>query len=216
MEVRLKFERDRVLRARERLGYGIEKVAEEAGTSKNSVLRAEHEGDIRPLTARKIASALGLQVADLIKEEPEVPLGAAPPSQEKLFNNGVLEEERRADQYSPWLDFVNRYADRWEERIKAGDFDLGNVNEFIATIDDLMRTLHTLNAEEQQGLPQQPYSFGVPAAKTGVAINRLSELIDPLIAAGAAKFENSELEQRLRQKRAEQEAALEDPVRRTG
>lgn len=78
-----------------------------------------------------------------------------------------------------------------------------------------MPTLRELNADEQRGLPQQPYSFGVPAAKTGVAMNRLFDLIDPLIAVGASKFENSELEQ-LRRKREEQEATYEDSARRTG
>src|SRR5215218_4958145 len=50
------------------LGYGIETTAQEAGVSKNSVLRAEHEEDIRPVTARKIAAALDVRVADLIGE----------------------------------------------------------------------------------------------------------------------------------------------------
>ena len=50
------------------LGYGLEKTAQEAGVSKNSVLRAEHEEDIRPVTARKIAAALDVSVADLIGE----------------------------------------------------------------------------------------------------------------------------------------------------
>jgi hypothetical protein len=49
----LKLDRDKLIRAREMLGYAIETVAEEAGISKNSVLRAEHEEDIRPVTARK-------------------------------------------------------------------------------------------------------------------------------------------------------------------
>jgi transcriptional regulator with XRE-family HTH domain len=64
----LKLDRDKLIRAREMLGYAIETVAEEAGISKNSVLRAEHEEDIRPVTARKIAGALGVRVADLIRE----------------------------------------------------------------------------------------------------------------------------------------------------
>jgi transcriptional regulator with XRE-family HTH domain len=65
----LKLDRDRLQRAREMLGYGLEKTAEEAGISKNSVLRAEHEEDIRPGTARKIAGALHVSVADLIGEK---------------------------------------------------------------------------------------------------------------------------------------------------
>lgn len=63
----MKLDRSKLIRAREMLGYGTEKVAEEAGVSKNSVLRAEREEDIRPLTARKIAGALELPVANLLK-----------------------------------------------------------------------------------------------------------------------------------------------------
>jgi transcriptional regulator with XRE-family HTH domain len=62
----LKLHRGKLIRAREMLGYGVEKTAEVAGISKNSVLRAEHEADIRPVTARKIAGALGVRVADLL------------------------------------------------------------------------------------------------------------------------------------------------------
>jgi transcriptional regulator with XRE-family HTH domain len=64
----LRLDKDRLQRAREMLGYGLEKTAQEAGVSKNSVLRAEHEEDIRPVTARKIAAALHVSVADLIGE----------------------------------------------------------------------------------------------------------------------------------------------------
>lgn len=65
----VKLDRDKLLRARELLGYGVEKTAEVAGVSKNSVLRAEHEEDIRPVTARKIAAALEVRVADLLGKE---------------------------------------------------------------------------------------------------------------------------------------------------
>jgi transcriptional regulator with XRE-family HTH domain len=71
----LKLDRDKLQRAREMLGYSIETTAEEAGVSKNSVLRAEHEDDIRPVTARKIAGALGVRVADLLpKAQSPLPL----------------------------------------------------------------------------------------------------------------------------------------------
>jgi DNA-binding XRE family transcriptional regulator len=73
----LKLDRDRLQRAREMLGYGLEKTAQEAGISKNSVLRAEHEESIRPVTARKIAAALDVPVADLIGESET--LKAQPP-----------------------------------------------------------------------------------------------------------------------------------------
>lgn len=96
LEMSLRFDRESVLRARERLGYGIEKTAEEAGVSKNSVLRAEHGEDIRPVTARKIAAALGVRVADLIRES-ETLKAQPPPSQGTLFNGGSDEERREPD-----------------------------------------------------------------------------------------------------------------------
>jgi DNA-binding XRE family transcriptional regulator len=67
----LKLDRTKLQRARELLGYGIETTAEKAGVSKNSVLRAEHEEDIRPVTARKIAAALKVEVRDLLPLEQE-------------------------------------------------------------------------------------------------------------------------------------------------
>jgi transcriptional regulator with XRE-family HTH domain len=73
----LKLDRDRLQRAREMLGYSIEMAAREAGVSKNSVLRAEHKEDIRPVTARKIAAALGVAVADLIGESESSKVSAA-------------------------------------------------------------------------------------------------------------------------------------------
>ena len=62
----MRLERDKLMRSREMLGYGLEKTAEVAGVSKNSVLRAEHGEDIRPGTARKIARALEVEVRDLL------------------------------------------------------------------------------------------------------------------------------------------------------
>jgi transcriptional regulator with XRE-family HTH domain len=45
----------------------------------------------RPSTLRRLAQGLGVEVTDLYGEL-DSPLGVAPSSQEKLFNNGVLED----------------------------------------------------------------------------------------------------------------------------
>jgi transcriptional regulator with XRE-family HTH domain len=103
----LKLDRDNFIRARERLGYSIETVAEKAGIAKNSVLRAEHGEDIRPLTARKIAAALGVEVAELYAD-PGYPKGAAPPWLEPTFNDVI--EERRLSRFA---DTIASAADRW-------------------------------------------------------------------------------------------------------
>ncbi len=96
----MKLDRAKLIRAREMLGYGVEKTAEEAGVSKNSVLRAEHEEDIRPLTARKIAAALEVRVADLMWEEEASGKEEASSSLQSPLD-GFVEEERRAA--TEWL-----------------------------------------------------------------------------------------------------------------
>ena len=64
----MRLNREKLRYARERLGSSLEIVGKEAGVSRNTAMRAEHGGEIRPVTARRIAAALGVEVADLIKE----------------------------------------------------------------------------------------------------------------------------------------------------
>jgi transcriptional regulator with XRE-family HTH domain len=108
----LRYSREKMQRARERLGYSIETVGEKAGTSKNSVLRAEHEGEIRPLTARKIAEALGVEVADLLVGEVESP---APKGQASPQRKG--EQRGRRD----WRAEVEAFISEAEEVIDSPD-----------------------------------------------------------------------------------------------
>jgi DNA-binding XRE family transcriptional regulator len=123
----LKLDRDELIRARERLGYAVETVAEEAGVSKNSVLRAEHGQDIRPLTARKIAAALGVAVADLYRE-PDYPKGKASHSQERLFNNGAHKEERRSPSVAK---AVSDVAEKWHEMASNPDASPREISEAV-------------------------------------------------------------------------------------
>ena len=67
----LRLDGAKVRRARERLGYSLAAAAKQAGVSEGTVLRADHGEEIRPSTARKIAAGLEVQVADLIREDPE-------------------------------------------------------------------------------------------------------------------------------------------------
>ncbi len=90
----MRLDPDEVRRARERLGYSIELGAQKAGVAKNSLLRAEHGGDIRPSTARKLAAALEVEVSDLLGT-PEAPKDEAPSLQQSL--DDMLKEERRAE-----------------------------------------------------------------------------------------------------------------------
>lgn len=228
-----------IRRLRESKGWSQAKLAGETGMGISSVSQIE-TGVRNPSAATlwKIAEALGVGIADLFpKAQSPLPLdygieerqkaGSEQRSEltheaseafgaafEETFKRATEDVGPRANKYQDWLDFVDRYADRWEARIAAGDFNMGAVNEFIATVGDVMPVLHALNAAEVRELPEQPGSFGAPGAKTGVAIWRLSDLIGPMAKAGAAKFGDDELAP-LRQKYAElHKAGPGDPVRR--
>jgi transcriptional regulator with XRE-family HTH domain len=61
---------------RESQGLTQHELGEKAGVSEATVLRVEAGHSVFPNTARKIAAALDVQVADLL-EVPPVPLGGA-------------------------------------------------------------------------------------------------------------------------------------------
>jgi transcriptional regulator with XRE-family HTH domain len=87
----VKLDAKRVVEARERLGLAQEELATRAEVSPNTVLRVEHGLDIRPITARRIARGLGLEVGDLY------PKAEAPPS--STPDKGT--EERRLEIEAP-------------------------------------------------------------------------------------------------------------------
>jgi DNA-binding XRE family transcriptional regulator len=151
----LRLDRDRLIRAREMLGYGIETTARAAGVSKNSVLRAEHGDDIRPATARKIAKALNVEVADLYGER-EYPKGEAPPWPEPSFND-VIEERR----FFRFADAFDAAADRWISKISGSAASDGELAGLVSAALDLYefisghvsrQTWEALTTEEQAEL----------------------------------------------------------------
>ncbi len=110
----LKLDREKLIRAREMLGYGLEKTADVAGVSKNSVLRAEHEEDIRPVTARKIAEALKVEVADLF------PKAAVPsPSLSTPRQGGFLGYIKTLDHEA-----LMNLSDELDERLRRGELSI--------------------------------------------------------------------------------------------
>src|SRR3712207_2160448 len=72
-------------------------LAERSGVSLAGIDHLERGLSARPRrrTVERLAKALGVDVEALM-EGTETSKVEAPPSQEKLFNNGILEEERRA------------------------------------------------------------------------------------------------------------------------
>jgi transcriptional regulator with XRE-family HTH domain len=114
----LKLDEDRVRGKRERLGLTVAMLAQKAGTSKNTVLSAEHGRDIRPTTARKIAEALDVEIDDLLGE-PESPLAEALPSAQLTFN-GVLAEEWGYRPNAKDIEALDGYLSKVEQRMDEG------------------------------------------------------------------------------------------------
>lgn len=154
----MKLDRDRLIRAREVLGYGLEKTAKEAGISKNSVLRAEHEEDIRPGTARKIAIALGVRVADLVIEEGET-LKDPAPHEEEIYDPRAS-ELRRENYLTTLFTFARKQTRRWEkeQEIRAA----GQNHAFFAWAREVLDTANTFSSTVFNG-DVLSHSIGVPS-----------------------------------------------------
>jgi excisionase family DNA binding protein len=196
----------------------LSEVAGLMGVSERTIRRWIKSGKLKAYKPGRDYRIPESAVREFVEESEVSPKAGRRSSLEPTLFNG-LEDERRKAIYGSWLEFANRYAERWERRLDAGDFDLGSMYEFIRVYEDVWPVLGELNRAEVRELPPQPYSFGIPAAKTGQAIGRLLDLINPMIEAGAAKFNDSELDELvdelepLRRKREEREAALEDGLR---
>jgi transcriptional regulator with XRE-family HTH domain len=104
---------------RESLGLTQRGLAAEAGVGEVTVARIETGASVTPSTARKIAGALGVAVADLL-ERPPVPLAKAP----KVGRPSVIDVALDAARRQIALENQAMFGDRSEEML-----DQHHVNE---------------------------------------------------------------------------------------
>ena len=135
----MKLNPTKVRQAREQLGLSIVEIAENAEVSPNSVSRAENDKEIRPLTARRIARALRVEVADLYpKGQATTSSPKAEPDRERRVIDLSLEDFRRAlSEASEAGDqpLVELYARLDAERINAELAFRGNEDDRAARAD---------------------------------------------------------------------------------
>jgi transcriptional regulator with XRE-family HTH domain len=91
---------------RELRGWTQKDLAHESGVSARSIAGYETGASVRPRTARKLAEALDVEVAELVMS----PKGSAPPSQPSF--NHLLAEERRSA-------LIERFVERWSQHIEG-------------------------------------------------------------------------------------------------
>jgi excisionase family DNA binding protein len=192
----------------------LSEVSGSMGVSERTVRRWIKSGKLKAYKPGRDYRIPESAVREFVEESEVYPKAARRSSLEPSLFNGILEEERREATYGPWRDFVNRFVDRWEKRIKEGTFDRGSLREFEEIVDDLLPTLTELGWQEKEEVPPEQWGDYEDNLKLSPAIGRLLFNLLPQVGAAAAdKFKGSELEQ-IRQKRAEQEAALNAIVRR--
>lgn len=63
--------REKLIRYRERFGYSQTMLGERAGVHRDTIVNAERGDNVRPTTSFKIATVLGVPVAELIREPEE-------------------------------------------------------------------------------------------------------------------------------------------------
>jgi transcriptional regulator with XRE-family HTH domain len=149
----------------------------------------------RPSTLRKLAQGLGVEVTDLYGESGS-PLGAAPSPQEKLFNNGVLEDERRiAIDYNACRTALEAFCDHWQPAL-SGKRQLNHqgFQDFKADAASLSRLTRELMGAEMTTLGQQYDEEGDPMFYTersefGPAVMRFHDLAIRMDKIGKESFD---------------------------
>jgi transcriptional regulator with XRE-family HTH domain len=150
-------------------------LAERARLSSRSVAGYEAGAGARPPTVRKLAEALGVEVADL-RGDSEHPLGEEPPSSQ-LTLNGALEEERRLHYLRPWPKYVNLLANNVEHEVDKGHVkDLNWWQEFNRNVISLTHLYNRI-------LPppaEQSEDERLELLKLSEAIDRLNEVAEKM------------------------------------
>lgn len=106
---------ERLRQIREQTGYSQQELADASGVSQHTISEIEL-GRRKPQgrTLRKLASVLAVKVADFYGEA-EYPKEEAPPDLQQSFN-GLLEEDRRAQDLYAWTNYLARRVE-WCEKV---------------------------------------------------------------------------------------------------
>jgi transcriptional regulator with XRE-family HTH domain len=114
---------------RELHGLTQKELADVSGVSLRSVAGYEGGAHARPNTARRLAEALNVEVADLVGAD-SYPKAQAPPSPTQPPLNG-FEEERRTQHLYVWKSYLSRRVE-WCERVLQKSREDSFLNPFLS------------------------------------------------------------------------------------
>ena len=195
---------------RESHGLTQRELAAAAGVGEVTVARVETGASVSPPTARKLAEALDVSVADLL-ERPPVPLAEA--SQETGHKEAEVEEEQRPDDevtrrriYSGLAEaralLLESTAELWDRLLDRGEDNVDTLRliEHVTTKEIIN---HAIDEEEIKELcaPEQRDQLERAEQRLVEADRRVSRAID-------AKLPSLEIDKR-RAARAERQAMFE-------
>jgi transcriptional regulator with XRE-family HTH domain len=195
---------------REAHGLTQRELAAAAGVGEVTVARVETGASVSPPTARKLAEALDVSVADLL-ERPPVPLAEA--SQETGHTEAEVEEEQRPDDevtrrriYSGLAEaralLLESTAELWDRLLDRGEDNVDTLRliEHVTTKEIIN---HAIDEEEIKELcaPEQRDQLERAEQRLVEADRRVSRAID-------AKLPSLEIDKR-RAARAERQAMFE-------
>ena len=164
-------------------------LAERAGMSSRSVAGYEAGGGARPPTVRKLAEALGVEVADL-RGNPEHPLGVAPPTPTQPPLNG-FEEERSAQEdlgrelgrlegLWGWKSYLSRRVE-WCERVLQKSQEERFNNPFLSLDTAILWAIYvgSESAQLRNALRTELRSYGDADSEI---VGELHALLDRFVA----------------------------------
>jgi transcriptional regulator with XRE-family HTH domain len=203
---------------REFRGLTQKDLAAVSEVSVRSIAGYEAGAGIRVTTARKLAEALDIEVADFYAaREPQSPLAQAPSSQAKLFDNGPFAEERRSP-LSAWAKYARRMADRI--RLHTADAHSPAFRDPLAAmffVEERNRDAAELWLHFEEELGREPLA-DEPLTALNAALAAFEELAEALAEVQrradrmAAGFAESEIGQARRRRAAEAAAQWEQAV----
>jgi len=117
-------------------------IADELGVDVQTVRRWIQSGKLRAFKPGKEYRVREADLEEFLAAREVRPKAAAPSPQEKLFNNGVLEDGRRPslgevrDTFAPLAEGLNHYCARWEEKLPNLQGTSEEVADFFADLQD--------------------------------------------------------------------------------